>query len=83
MSEITRFCLLGLLGGIISVVVHAKNSKDFKRFPTLRVIVLGALMGIVYHFMRSEWNYPNSVMAIVAGYAGSDLIDSLIKKVRP
>ena len=82
MTEAISFSALGLLGGIISAWVNAKSFKKLIAFESIRFVVLGALIGLVYHFLYSIWNWPNNVMAIIAGYAGTDFIDFLVEKHR-
>jgi len=37
-------------------------------------MLLGPFIGFFYHLLYSEYNFPNTIMCIVAGYSGSGFI---------
>ncbi len=75
------FAFLGLFGGLINVVVSAMSFSDLFTFASLRNLVLAFLIGIFYWFLHTEKKWPDSVMAIVSGYAGVTFIESILTRL--
>lgn len=82
MNEI-YFAALGFLGALAYVFFWSKRVQDLYSFESIRHLVIGAIVGYVYSLLHSEYNFPNSVMAFVAGWMGVDFISSLIEKLKP
>ena len=75
------FAFLGFIGALLYVLIWAKSWQDLKSFETMRHLVIGLITGYVYAILHSEYNFPNSVMAIVIGYFGPDIIQALFEKM--
>lgn len=82
MASILWFVMMGLLGGLAHALVEAKKWSDLKKFRFWKRIALGAVIGLVYNFLYSDWDFPNSVMSFVSGYAGASFIESLTTRLR-
>jgi len=87
MTEITSFLLLhftfmGFLGGALYVLIWAKSFKDLKTYEAFRTLVVGAITGYIYAFLHGNYNFPDSIMAVVAGYFGVDFIEALMERLR-
>ena len=85
MPEITLlyFSIMGFLGGVTYCLVSAKSWEELKTFHYSRRMILGAIIGFLYSFLHSDYNFPNFVMAFISGYAGTDFIQALIDKLKP
>jgi len=73
-----RFAFMGFLGGIAYILVW----KIVDKYEIARHTILGAIVGYVYHFLHTEYTYPNLIMAFVSGYFSVDFIEGLIARVR-
>jgi len=76
------FTVLGLLGGCAWVLNWAKGWEELKSFEATRRIILGGIIGFLYNFLHSDYSFPNSVMAFVAGYMGTDFIAGLLERFK-
>lgn len=76
------FVFLGLVGGVTHVVVKAEGWDDLKEFRAFKRSVLGAICGLVYYNLHSDYSFPNTVMAFVSGYMGTDFILSIVERFR-
>ncbi len=74
------FIFLGLVGGIAYVFMHSDDWEDLTRFGAFKRVVIGGIVGGVYFILYSEHDFPNTVMAFVSGYMGTDFIERLVKK---
>jgi len=79
---IVNFIVLGLLGGFTNVLLWSKTWQDFKSLESIRYIVLGAIIGYLYTFLHSDYNFPNFVMTFVAGYMGPDFIQGILERFK-
>ena len=77
-GEVVYFIVLGTFGAVLYVVVNSKNWEDFSKFDYVKRLMLGPLVGFFYHCLYSEYSFPNTVMAIVAGYMGPHFITGII-----
>lgn len=77
------YTLMGLLGGLTYVLIKARTWEDVVRFRYAKRILLGAIIGLVYFQLHSEYSFPNTIMAWVAGYMGSDAVIALIDRFKP
>ena len=78
--SILWFTVMGLLGGVANVVANSKGWENLKEFSAFKKTVLGAVIGLLYSWLYSEYNWPNNIMSFVSGYAGQDFILRLIKQ---
>lgn len=76
------FVFLGLVGGVAYVWMWAKEWKDLFTFYASKRMVLGAVVGGVYGILYSEYNFPNSIMCFVSGYAATDFIESIVERFK-
>lgn len=76
------FTVLGLIGGVTHVIVDAEKWEDLKHFSSFKKSVVGAVCGFIYSFLYSEYDFPNTVMTFIAGYAGTDFILGIVEKVK-
>jgi hypothetical protein len=72
--EVLYFVSFGTFGAILYVITQAKSWEDFKKFEYKKHILLGPFIGFLYQCLYSEYNFPNTIMAIVAGYAGTNFV---------
>jgi len=82
MLTLGMFAFMGLLGGLAHSLLISKSWREFRSFKSFKLIVIGVIVGVVYFFCWSEWNFPNLVMAFVSGYAGPSFIESLTLRIR-
>jgi H+/Cl- antiporter ClcA len=83
MWDLWVFVLSGLLGGLFYVLMWTKTTKELKDYNNVKRVFLGAVVGYVYFFLHSDYNFPNGVMAFVTGYMGTDFIEALIERFAP
>jgi len=83
MSMDVTFTLMGLIGGVAYTLAWAKSYADLRKYESVKALALGAISGFLYGFLHSEMSFPNSVMAFVAGYAGTDFITSMAERFKP
>jgi len=76
------FIVLGLIGGVAHVVIDAEKWEDLKQFSAFKMSVIGAVCGLLYFFLHSSYDFPNSVMTFVAGYFGTDFIKGIVEKAK-
>ncbi len=81
--EILYFMVMGFIGGLLHVIIKADSPDDLTTFSSLKRLVLGPCSGFLYSLLYSEYNFPNSLMAIASGWLGTDFIISIIKKFSP
>ena len=78
---LTLFTVNGLIGGLLHLIVSTKKLEDLKQYQNWKVLIIGAIIGYMYYFLHSDYNFPNGVMSIVAGYMGQDFIVKIIEKL--
>ena len=76
------FMLMGLFGSVLYVIVQSKGWDDFLKFESWKRYILGPLSGLLYNFLHSDYNFPNSMMSIVFGYFSVDLIPWVMEFLR-
>jgi hypothetical protein len=74
---------MGFLGALLYVLVWSSSLKDLWSYSSLRHLLVGLIVGYIYSVLHSEYSFPNSVMAAVAGYMGPDFAAGLIEKLKP
>jgi len=82
LHEVLYFMGMGTLGALFYVIINAKNWLDFTKFDYVKRLLLGPLTGFLYSVLYSEYNFPNTVMAVVAGYTGPHFIIGIINAFR-
>lgn len=81
-DTVIYFALCGLLGAALYILVWSKTWRDLLSYTAFRHLVVGALSGVFYWMLHSEYNFPNSVMATVVGYFGPDLLQGIMEKLK-
>ena len=80
--EILLFIVMGTLGGVAHAFIDAEAWQDLGKFRAFKNVAVGAIIGVLYDFLHSDWGFPDSVMAFVSGYTGADFILGLVEKYR-
>ena len=81
--EILYFMAMGFIGGLLYVIVSADSWDDFTKFDSLKRLALGPCSGFIYALLYSEYNFPNSLMAVASGWLGTDFIIKMMEKFSP
>lgn len=79
-GAIIYFMIMGLIGSVLHVIIKANDIDDFTSFASLKRLTLGIGSGFIYAFLYSEYNFPNSLMAVASGWIGTDFIIGIMKK---
>jgi len=82
MSSELLFALHGLLGALLATLLWARSWRDLYSFEAFRNYAVGLIMGYLYHILHSEYSFPNAMMAVVFGYFGKDIAESLFEKLK-
>lgn len=69
-TEVIIFIFHGFLGGVLWLLVNWQWSKR----SIVQHTIVSAISGYIYWLLHSEYNFPNSMMAIVTGYFSVDFI---------
>ena len=77
-----HFIFMGFLGGVLYILIRAKRKRDLYKFDSIKHLIIGAIIGYIYSILYSEYNFPNSIMCLVAGYMGADFIKALVERFR-
>jgi hypothetical protein len=77
------FIFSGFLGGLLYILCWSKTPKDLRDFNNLKRLGVGAIIGYIYFFLHSDYNFPNSIMSLIAGYMGTDFIEALTERFSP
>ena len=84
--EVLYFIFFGTFGAVFYVITQVTCWEDFKKFEYLKHVLLGPFIGFFYQCLYSEYNFPNTVMATVAGYSGTHFVtwimDVLIERLK-
>jgi hypothetical protein len=83
MMDLCGFVFSGFLGGLLYILCWSKTSKELKDYNNIKRLGIGAIIGYIYFFLHSEYNFPNSIMSLIAGYMGIDFIESLAERFSP
>jgi flagellar biosynthesis protein FliR len=70
-----HFILLGAVGGALRLLLHTDTLMGALSYANSKWVLVGAISGLAYYFLYSDYNFPNSFMALVTGYAGADIIE--------
>ena len=81
--EFLYFMFMGFVGGLLYVIVSADSWDDFTKFGSLKRLIMGPCSGFIYALLYSEYNFPNSLMAVASGWLGTDFIIKTMKRLSP
>jgi uncharacterized membrane protein YeaQ/YmgE (transglycosylase-associated protein family) len=82
MNDVLIFVIHGFLGALLATWLWAKSFKDLYSFEAVRNYIVGLIIGYVYSLLHSQYNFPNAVMSIVAGYFGKDFIEAVFERLK-
>ena len=80
MEGMVTFVVLGAIGGLLRLLLHTETLIEALTYANTKWVVIGAISGLSYYFLYSDYGFPNSFMAIVVGYTGADIIEVGSKK---
>ena len=80
MDELVSFTILGALGGVLRVLLHTESLGEALTYANSKWVLVGAITGLAYYFLYSDYGFPNSFMAILVGYTGADFIEATSRK---
>ena len=84
MAALLTAALFGLLGGLIRAVVgllkhhRTKNKTKFKPYYLITTLVIAGAIGTVTSLALTS----NHLINLIAGYAGIDLLEGMLKIIR-
>ncbi|PUA31332.1 MAG: hypothetical protein B7O98_09500 [Zestosphaera tikiterensis] len=81
MNDLLLFIVNGTLGAFLNVLMWSKAVEDLKSFKTFKLVFIGALTGYIYWWAHSEYNIPNGLLSIMAGYTAEDFLEWIMEKV--
>ena len=81
--DIVGFIISGMLGALLYLLCWTKSPRELLDYQNYRRLIIGAIVGYVYFFLHTRYDFPNSVMAVVAGYMGTDFVESFVERFRP
>jgi len=74
--DVLLFIFHGFLGGLLWLLVKWKWEKR----AVIQHTIVSMICGYIYYILHQEYNLPNSVATIVAGYFSVDFIQTLMDK---
>jgi len=80
MELLINFMVLGALGGLLRVLLHTESLSEALVYANSKWVLVGAITGLAYYFLYSDYGFPNSFMAILVGYTGADFIEATSRK---
>jgi ABC-type spermidine/putrescine transport system permease subunit II len=80
-EQLINFIALGALGGLLRLLLHTDTLMEALTYANSKWVLVGAISGLSYYFLYSDYGFPNSFMAIVVGYTGADIIEAGSKKI--
>jgi len=81
LNEITYFIAMGVLGAIAYVLINSDEWSDLITFAASKRYLLGAIAGVIYSNLYSNYDFPNSIMCFVSGYSGVSFIEGIVNKL--
>lgn len=81
LETIVYFTVMGFLGGVAYCLTWAESWEQVKSFKYSKRMILGVIIGFLYNSLHSEYDFPNFVMAFVAGWMGTDFLLGIIEKL--
>jgi hypothetical protein len=76
MEQLIGFIMLGALGGLLRVLLHTESLSEALTYANSKWVLVGAITGLAYFYLYTDYNFPNHLMALIAGYSGADFIDA-------
>jgi flagellar biosynthesis protein FliR len=76
MELLINFIVLGALGGLLRVLLHTESLSEALTYANSKWVLVGAISGLAYYYLYSDYNFPNHFMALVTGYTGADFIEA-------
>jgi uncharacterized membrane protein YeaQ/YmgE (transglycosylase-associated protein family) len=76
MEIMLNFIILGALGGLLHVLIHTSSLREALQYDNSKWVIIGAISGLAYFYLYTDYNFPNHFMALIAGYSGADIIDA-------
>jgi len=83
MIMLLGFIISGILGAFLYLLCWTKKASELMDYNNYKRLLIGAIVGYIYFLLHSEYNFPNGIMALVAGYMGTDFIEALISRFKP
>jgi hypothetical protein len=83
MWEICGFIISGFLGGLLYILCWSKTPEELRDYNNIKRLGIGAIIGYIYFFLHSDYNFPNSIMSLIAGYMGTDFVEALVSRFSP
>jgi flagellar biosynthesis protein FliR len=80
MEQLIAFTILGALGGVLRVLIHTNSLQEAIQYDNAKWVIVGAISGLAYYFLYTDYNFPNHFMALVVGYSGADFIEAGSKR---
>lgn len=76
------FAFMGLLGAVLYIFIWSRSFEELKSFQSVKHLVVGVIVGYLYSVLHSDYNFPNAIMSVVAGYFGVDFIQGLFERLK-
>jgi hypothetical protein len=73
---------LGVLGALTYIIVWAERREDLSLEEVIRTLALGAIAGLIYFILHTDYGFPDRLMTIVSGYFARDFIPAVLTKAR-
>ena len=80
LTQLLYFVALGFVGSVAYVLVNSESYEDFIKFDSVKRYIVGIVVGGIYDLLYSDYNFPNSIMCIVAGYSGIHFLEGLVDR---
>jgi len=77
------FVLIGLLGGITHSFLLARNWSELRQLSFAKSVWAGAVAGLLFYLIHSQWTVPNGIVCFFAGWWGRMFLMSLAKRFKP
>jgi flagellar biosynthesis protein FliR len=79
-EPLINFIVLGALGGLLRILMHTESLSEALTYANSKWVLVGAITGLAYYFLYLDYNFPNHLMALIAGYSGADFIEAGSKR---
>lgn len=80
--KMLAFVVLGVIGACACALRSSSSYEELGTYANIQRVLMGAIAGFIYYFLWSDYDFPNTVMCIAAGYTGTDIIDGIVEKYR-
>jgi uncharacterized membrane protein YeaQ/YmgE (transglycosylase-associated protein family) len=80
MELLIHFIILGALGGALRILLHTENLGEAIQYANYKWVLVGGIVGLAYYFLYTNHNFPDQFMALIAGYAGADVLEAGSKR---